>query len=89
MAWRIEITEEAEKLIVKMGSAEAGRIFKFLRERLQRAEHPRALGEALKGDLRDYWRYRVGDYRIICRIDDSVVTVLVVHVGHRREVYKF
>jgi mRNA interferase RelE/StbE len=86
--WQIEITEDAEKLLAKMGATEAKRIVKFLKGRLQQAENPRASGDALKGTLRDYWRYRVGDYRIICRIEDNILTVFVVHVGHRREVYR-
>lgn len=88
MDWRIEITEDAEKILGKMDMVEAKRIFKFLNSRLQYAEHPRIFGEALKGNLRDYWRYRVGDYRIICRIEDAIITVFVIGVGHRREVYR-
>lgn len=86
--WTIEITEDAEKLLSKMGKVEAKRIATFLRERLQKAEHPRALGKPLKGGLRDYWRYRTGDYRIICRIEDDIITVFVVHIGNRSKVYK-
>lgn len=88
MDWQIELTDEAEKQLAKMGTAEAKRIFNFLNTRLQQAEHPRSLGGTLKGNLRDYWRYRVGDYRIICRLEDCTVTVFVVHVGHRSAVYK-
>lgn len=88
MAWQIEITEDAEKLLAKMDASVAKRIFAFLRGRLQQAEHPRMFGGPLKGALQDYWRYRVGDYRIISRIEDATVTVFVFYVGHRREVYR-
>lgn len=86
MDWQIEITDEAEKQLAKMGAAEAKRIFKFLNDRLQQAEHPRRLGATLKGTFRDYWRYRVGDYRIICRLEASSITVFVVHVEHRSDI---
>ena len=88
MAWKVEITPEARAEIKKLGEAEAQRILKFLFERLQNREDPREIGEYLKGNLREFWRYRVGDYRIFCRLEDSIVTVFVVHIGHRREVYK-
>jgi addiction module toxin, RelE/StbE family len=88
MAWKIEITQEARAELKNLGTAEARRILKFLYERLQNRENPRETGETLKGNLRDFWRYRVGDYRILCRLEDGIVTVLVVQIAHRREVYK-
>ena len=59
----------------------------FLDERIRDGEDPRHFGKALRGDLGEFWRYRVGDYRILCRIDDGELVVLVVKVGHRRDVY--
>ena len=88
MAWKVEITPEARAGLKRLGAAEAQRVLKFLFERLQGRDNPREIGEALKGNLREYWRYRVGDYRIFCRLEDNIVTVFVVHIGHRREVYK-
>ena len=88
MAWQVEITPEARAGLKKLGAAEAQRILKFLFERLQNKENPRETGEPLKGNLREFWRYRVGDHRIFCRLEDGIVTVFVVHIGHRREVYK-
>ena len=88
MAWKVEITPEANAALKKLGAAEARRILAFLFERLQNRGDPREIGESLKGNLREFWRYRVGDYRILCRLEDDIVTVFVVHVGHRREVYK-
>lgn len=65
------------------------RILKFLNERIGPAEDPRAIGEALKGSkLGDFWKYRVGDYRIICAIEDGELLVLVLRIGNRREVYR-
>ena len=88
MAWKVEITPEARADLKKIGAADAQRILKFLFERLQNRENPRETGEALKGNLREFWRYRVGDYRIFCRHENSIITVFVVHILHRREAYK-
>jgi mRNA interferase RelE/StbE len=57
-------------------------------ERVASSENPRAMGKALKGPLGDLWRYRVGDFRVICDIQDKVLTVLVLQIGNRREVYR-
>ena len=88
MAWKVDITPEARAVLRRIGTTDAQRVLKFLFERLQNRENPRIIGEALKGNLREFWRYRVGDYRIFCRLEDSIVTVFVVHIGHRREIYK-
>ncbi|MGA7884322.1 MAG: type II toxin-antitoxin system RelE/ParE family toxin [Acidobacteriaceae bacterium] len=67
----------------------ARRITAFLRERVASLDNPRSLGQALQGsELGHLWRYRVGDFRIVCEIQDAKLIVLVVHVGHRREVYR-
>jgi mRNA interferase RelE/StbE len=87
MGWKIEITPEAEAGLEKLGTAEARRILSFLHTRLQNMENPRDSGKLLKGVLREFWRYRVGDYRILCRIEDNVLTVFVVQIEHRSKVY--
>ena len=88
MTWKVEITPDAGEDLKKLGKSEAQRIIKFLFERIHNRENPREIGEALKGNLRDFWRYREGDYRLFCRLEDNIVTVFVVYIGHRREVYK-
>ncbi|SDY78858.1 type II toxin-antitoxin system RelE family toxin [Nitrosomonas halophila] len=88
MAWRIELTETANKQLAKLDKAEARRITIFLRERLAATDDPRNTGKALSGLLGGLWRYRVGDYRLICEIQDGVLCVLVLKIGNRREVYK-
>ena len=65
-----------------------GHILRYLRQRIATAENPRRFGHALTGDLKGLWRYRVGDYRIVASIEDAQFVVLVVTVGHRREVYE-
>ena len=88
MAWRIEITAVAEKQLAKIGAVEARRITAFLRERVS-SDNPRQTGKALRGErLGKLWRYRVGDYRVVCDLQDDRLVVLVVEVGHRREVYR-
>ncbi|TLU83897.1 MAG: type II toxin-antitoxin system RelE/ParE family toxin [Chlorobium sp.] len=85
MAWKIELTASAEKELAKMDKAVARRNIKYLRDRV--AIDPRTSGKALRGDHSGLWRYRVGDYRVICEIYDDKISVLVVHVGHRKEAY--
>ena len=87
--WELIIDPDAAKDLEDLDGAVRKRIKKFFDERLSTLENPRSIGEALKGTrLGDLWKYRVGDYRIFARIDDHSVTVVVVKVGHRREVYR-
>jgi mRNA interferase RelE/StbE len=86
--WRIEITRTAEKQITKLDRAAQTSIVKFLREKLQPAPDPRSLGKPLHGDKQGLWRYRVGDYRIVCDIQEERITVLVLRVAHRKDVYR-
>lgn len=89
MAWRIEIDEAAKKDLAKLDKPVARRITAFLRERVCSLDDPRSIGEALKGSkLGDFWKYRVGDYRIIASIEDGELRILVVKIGNRREVYR-
>ena len=89
MAWKIEFIPQAERDLAKLDKQTARRILKFLSERVAGEQNPRSTGLALKGEnYQGLWRYRVGDYRIIARIEDSVLRVLVVEVGHRREIYR-
>lgn len=88
MAWRVEIKETARKEIKKLDKQIQATIVRFLRERVAAVDDPRQSGKALKGDMGELWRYRVGDYRIICDIQDDIVTVLVLRVRHRKEVYR-
>lgn len=89
MPWLIEFTPEADKTLVSLGSNAEKQILKFMRQRVSNLEDPRSIGEPLKGSrFAGLWRYRSGDYRILCEIQDEKITILVVLVGHRREVYK-
>ena len=88
MAWRIEFVPAAAKELNGLGMPQASRIVKFLSTRLSKLDDPRSVGEALRGRLGQLWKYRIGDYRIIADIQDKVLVILVVRIGHRREVYK-
>jgi mRNA interferase RelE/StbE len=85
---RVEINETARKQIKSLDRPVQSGILKFLRERVAESSDPRQTGKALRGDMGDLWRYRVGDYRIICDIHDDLVTVLVLRVRHRKEAYR-
>ncbi|MBQ4566736.1 MAG: type II toxin-antitoxin system RelE/ParE family toxin [Desulfovibrio sp.] len=89
MTWNIEISPDARKDLAKIGTAEAQRILKFLYHRVRLMANPRQTGKQLTGaSLSGLWRYRVGDYRILCMIEDQKICILVVEIGHRREIYK-
>ena len=89
MAYKVLVSTEGERCIEKLDKTVRLRVLSFLRERLPRLEDPRSIGEALKGNRHgELWKYRVGDYRIIAKIEDARVVVLVLRVGHRKEVYR-
>ena len=89
MAWRVELAASAAKQLRKLDPQVATRILTFLRDRLSPLDDPRSIGEALRGkDLGDFWKYRVGDWRIIADIEDAVLLITVVRLGNRREVYR-
>ena len=89
MPWLFDFTPEADKALVSLGSNAGKQILKFMRQRVSNLEDPRSIGEPLKGSrFSGLWRYRSGNYRILCEIQDEKITILVVLVGHRREVYK-
>ena len=89
MAWKIEFAASSEKELRKLDPQIARRILSFLHQRIAPLDDPRQVGEALKGSvLGNYWKYRVGDYRIIAEISDGIAIILVVRIGNRREVYR-
>ncbi len=89
MTWRIEFLPAAARELDRIDRPDRQRILGFLRDRLAPRENPRSLGEALRGpELGKYWKYRVGQYRIICDIRDDRILILVVRIGHRRDVYR-
>jgi mRNA interferase RelE/StbE len=88
MAWTIEFHRAAERELTKLPAQDVKRILRFLHERVAPLSNPRGIGEALKGPLGGFWKYRVGDFRLIAAIEDQAVRILIVRIGNRREVYR-
>ena len=87
MIWTIEFDDRARRELRKLAPEIQQQILKYLRKRIIEGGDPRAFGKPLRQGLAGLWRYRVGDYRLICRIEDERVVVFVLKVGHRREIY--
>lgn len=89
MAWKIEVSAGADRDLNKLDPQHAKRILTFLRDRVSKLENPRSIGKALQGSrLGEFWRYRLGNFRLICKIEDDRLVVLVLRVSHRKEVYR-
>jgi mRNA interferase RelE/StbE len=89
MAWKIELSAQADRELDKLDPQQSKRILKFLHERVAPLDNPRSIGQALHGSrLGELWKYRVGDYRLICKIEDHRLLILILRVGHRREIYR-
>ena len=88
MVWTIEYSETAQKQLRKLDRQVARRILDYLDQRIAPSHDPRSLGKALTGPLGDVWRYRVGDYRIICDLQDQALRILVIRLGNRQDIYR-
>jgi mRNA interferase RelE/StbE len=89
MAYSVELSAEVDRELDKLDAQHSKRILKFLRERVAKLDDPRSIGEALHGSrLGEFWKYRVGNYRLICKIEDDRLVVLVLRIGDRKEVYR-
>jgi len=86
--WEIRIEKRALKDLSKLRQADQQRIISFLETKLAFRQNPRELGAALTGPLAGLWKYRVGDFRILTRIEDRTITIWVVQIGNRREIYR-
>ena len=88
MAWKIEFSEPADRQLNRLDPQQSRRILKFLLGRVAKLEDPRSVGKPLQGPhFGELWRYRVGDFRIICKLRDEVLVVLVVQIGPRKDIY--
>lgn len=89
MAWKVELSSQADRELRELDPQHTQRILTFLHERVARLDDPRSIGQALRGSrLGEFWKYRVGPYRLICKIEDNRLVVLVLRVGHRKEIYR-
>jgi mRNA interferase RelE/StbE len=87
-AWTVEFDDRARRELRKLDAKTQRAILRYLREHIAVVDDPRRFGKPLRRNLAGLWRYRVEDYRLICRIENERVVVLVLEVGHRREVYE-
>lgn len=88
MAWIVEWSDRAIRSLRRLSPAGREGVIRYMRDRIASEDDVRRFGKALVGDKAGFWRYRVGDYRVICRIEDGRLTILVVEVGHRRDIYR-
>lgn len=89
MAWKIELSAQVDRDLAKLDPPQTKRILEFLRERVAPLDNPRSIGQALQGSrLGEFWKYRVGDYRLICKLEDDRLLILVLRVGHRKEIHR-
>jgi mRNA interferase RelE/StbE len=88
MSYAVEISDIALGDLKKLDSTDRRKVLKYINGVLSRINDPRLLGKALTGNLGEFWRYRAGNFRIICKIYDAKLTVLVVKIAHRKSVYK-
>ena len=87
MAWTIELSKQAERELARLDRPAGQRVVAYLRQLVSETEHPNQRGKGLIGPLRGLWRYRVGDYRLICQLLNDRLVVLVLRIGHRSEIY--
>lgn len=85
--YKIEFSEKAAKEFSKFDAFTKKMIQSWINKHLTGVENPRISGKPLKGNLKDYWRYRIGDYRMLCQIKDDKLIILVISIGHRKEIY--
>jgi mRNA interferase RelE/StbE len=86
--WKIEFDKKAKNDLLNFDKSAKNKILKFIDERLLKMVNPRNLGAPLKGNLSGFWKYRIGKYRLICKIEDNNFIILVISIGHRKNIYK-
>ncbi len=87
MIWQVNFSETAKKQLKKLDHQVQKNILQYLKKRIITDEDPRRYGDPLRNSLLGLWKYRIGDHRVICDIQEEEITVLVLRVGHRRRVY--
>ena len=87
MSWVYRVEESALRELRDLGPSVAAEVIAYLDARITGSVDPRQFGKPLRGTLKGFWRYRVRDYRILCRLEQGILTVVVISVGHRSKVY--
>lgn len=85
--WQLKVLKRAEKTLVKLDKPTQKKIIKYFDE-IKKLKDPFKKAKALTGELVGLWRYRIGDYRIICQINNKIITILILDIGHHKEIYK-
>ncbi len=88
MTWTVEWDDKARRVLRKLNRSTQADILRYFRERIMVDDDPRRFGKALRHELQGLWRYRIGDYRVVCQIQDEQLIVLALAVGHRRNIYR-
>ncbi|OPZ36000.1 MAG: Toxin RelG [Tenericutes bacterium ADurb.BinA155] len=88
MAYKLRFAKSAIKDLTELDPPLVRAILRYLHQHVEMSDNPRVEGKALKGKLAEYWRYRIGDYRVLCVIQDNILTVLVIKAGHRKDIYR-
>jgi mRNA interferase RelE/StbE len=88
MAWTLRLSESSKRQLKKLDASSAQTILRYLNRLVLETSDPRERGSGLRANLPGLWRYRIGDYRVICSLEDHELVVLVLQIGHRRDVYK-
>jgi mRNA interferase RelE/StbE len=88
LTWKVEFDDRALKELRKLDLQVQRQILRFLRQRVATPDNPKRFGKPLSGDRLGLWRYRIGSYRLICRIEENRIVVLVLGVGHRKDVHR-
>jgi len=88
MSYHIKFSETAKKQLGKFDGFTRSQIIEYVERELNNIDNPRRIGKGLKGKLKGLWRYEIGKYRLLCSIEDDTLIILIVKIGHRREVYR-
>ena len=88
MSYKLKFEKNALKSLTKIDSNQRILLLAWIQKNLDLCENPRSLGKALSGKLNNYWSYRVGDYRIVVEIIDNELIIIIISIGHRRDIYK-
>lgn len=88
MSYKLKFEKNALKSLTKIDSNQRILLMAWIQKNLDQCENPRSHGKALSGKLNNYWSYRVGDYRIVVEIIDNELIIIVISIGHRRDIYK-
>ncbi len=88
MSYKIEFSDIAVKNLRKMDSASRKKVLEYIKDVISKVDNPRLIGKSLVGNLKGLWRYRTGNFRILCQITDQQMLILIVKIAHRKDIYK-